>query len=319
MKLDRIVASGAALRDQIVKTPMLDLSGSKVKSLVEFSSNVQIKLELFQHAGSFKSRGVLLSVGSLSKNQMTSGVVAVSAGNHALAVAWASKQYNLDAKVLMPKYADPYRIQGCQSLGATVVLVENTEEAFSRLDVLANNENRKIMHPFEDKFMMLGGATCGLEMISAMPEMEIAIIPVGGGGLIAGISTCLKLVKPSIKVYGVEPYGADGIFRSLKKKKPVVLEKVQTIADSLGAPMALPKSFDLISKNVDKIVRITDQDMINSMNIMRDRLNLIVEPACASSLAAFLGPLSSNVKSKNVALLACGSNISYEKYNSIIS
>ncbi len=318
MKLERIIESKTYLAGRVLETPMLALCSSKIESSLGLASDVRMKLELFQHVGSFKARGVLLSINSLSEIEKRFGVIAVSAGNHALAVAWASKQNNIDAKVLMPKNADPYRIDGCRSFGANVILVENAEEAFELMGVLAEKENRKIMHPFEDEYMITGAATCGLEMITAMPDMDIAIVPVGGGGLIAGLSACLKLVNPAVQVFGVEPYGADSIFKSLTKKQPVKLKEINTIADSLGAPMALPKTFDLISKNVSGIVRISDQDMINSMNIIRDKLNLMVEPACASSLAALIGPLALTVKRKSVALIACGSNISYEKYRSII-
>ena len=115
------------------------------------------------------------------------------------------------------------------------------------------------------------------------------------GGLISGISSAIKLVKPSVTVFGVEPYGADSMFQSFLKKKPMVIDKVKSIADSLGAPMALPKSFELARRNVDEIVRLTDNEMVESMNIIREKLNFLVEPACGSSLAACLGPLKEKI------------------------
>ena len=319
MDLNEVIKAKSFLKGQAVDTPMLDLSGSKVQPFISNALETRIKLELFQHVGSFKSRGVLLAIAALSEEQRRSGVIAFSAGNHALAVSWASKSSGISAKVIMPKTADPFRISGCVAHGAEILLAEDAEAGFALMEQLAEKENRQILHPFESDYMILGAATCGLEMIEAMPEMDIAIIPIGGGGLISGISAAIKLVKPSVQVFGVEPYGADSMFQSFLEKRPMKVKKVNTIADSLGAPMALPKSYNLAIKNVESVVRLSEKEMIEAMNFIREKLNLMVEPACASSLAAFNGPLAEGVKNKRVALIACGSNISFEKYNKLIS
>ena len=319
LNLDEIIAATKFLNRKIVDTPFLDLASSKVKILFPEKTKVKMKLEFLQHVGSFKARGVLLGLAKLTADQKMAGVIAVSAGNHALAVSWAAQVARINAKVIMPKTADKFRVHGCRAYGADVLLAEDTEEAFSLMDQLSKKEKRYVMHPFESEHMMLGAATCGHEMIKAMPEMDIAIIPIGGGGLISGLSAAIKLVKPSVKVYGVEPYGADSMFQSFIKKKPVAITKVKTIADSLGAPMALPRSYELAQNNVEEIVRLTDKEMIESMNVIREKLNFMVEPACGSSLAACLGPLKEKAVKKNVALIACGSNISFERYKTLIS
>ena len=319
MNLNEIIVATKFLQRKIVDTPFLELASSKVKTLFPQKTKVKMKLEFLQHVGSFKPRGVLLGLAKLTAEQKISGVIAVSAGNHALAVSWAAQVARISAKVIMPKTADKFRVNGCRTYGADVLLAEDTEEAFFLMDQLSKKENRVVMHPFEAEHMMLGAATCGYEMIKSMPEMDIAIIPIGGGGLISGLSAAIKLVKPSVKVYGVEPYGADSMFQSFIKKKPVAINKVKTIADSLGAPMALALSYELAQSNVEEIVRLTDAEMIEAMNIIREKLNFIVEPACGSSLAACLGPLKEKVLKKNVALIACGSNISFERYKALIS
>ena len=319
MNLNEIIAATKFLRRKIVDTPFLDLESSKVITLFPEKTKVKMKLEFLQHVGSFKARGVLLGLAKLTADEKTAGVIAVSAGNHALAVSWAAQVARISAKVIMPKTADKFRVNGCRTYGADILLAEDTEEAFFLMDQLSKKENRVVMHPFEAEHMMLGAATCGYEMIKSMPEMDIAIIPIGGGGLISGLSAAIKLVKPSVKVYGVEPYGADSMFQSFIKKKPVAINKVKTIADSLGAPMALALSYELAQSNVEEIVRLTDAEMIEAMNIIREKLNFIVEPACGSSLAACLGPLKEKVLKKNVALIACGSNISFERYKALIS
>ena len=319
MDFDKIVAAKNFLFQKIVETPFLDLSSNKVQPLFSSETKLRMKLEFLQHVGSFKSRGVLLGLADLTVKQKKSGIIAFSAGNHALAVSWAAKFMGISAKVIMPKIADKFRIEGCKGYGAKILLAEDAEEGFALMEELAKKEGRKVMHPFEAEHMMLGAATCGLEMINAMPDMECAIIPIGGGGLISGISTAIKLVKPSVRVYGVEPYGADSMFQSFSKKKPITIKKVTTIADSLGAPMALPNSYELTKRNVDEIVRLTDREIIESMNLMREKMNFMVEPACASSLAACLGPLKEKSFNNNVALIACGSNISFDRYKEIVS
>ena len=319
MKLNDIKAASEYLIGKIVDTPLLNLSGSKIKSIFSHDNNVKMKLEFLQHVGSFKARGVLLGLAKLSMDQKTSGVIAVSAGNHALAVSWAARAAGISAKVIMPKATDDFRIKTCRAYGAEVLLAEDAEEGFLLMDKLSKKEKRFVMHPFEAEHMMLGSATCGLEMINLMPEMEAAIIPIGGGGLISGLSAAIKLVKPTVKVYGVEPYGADSMFQSFINMKPVTINKVKTIADSLGAPMAMPKSYSLAKNNVEEIVRVSDSEMIDSMNLMREKLNFCVEPACGSSLAALLGPLKDKILKKNIALIACGSNISFDKYKEIVN
>ena len=318
ISLQEILEARDFLNDQIVETPFISLSGNKIKSLFFGSGRVKMKLELLQHVGSFKSRGVLIGLSRLTQGQKKAGVIAFSAGNHALAVSWASQVYGISAKVIMPNKADKFRIEGCKVYGAEILLVEDATEGFSLMERLSKIENRQVMHPFEAEHMILGAATCGFEMINEMPEMQAAIVPIGGGGLISGVATAIKLVRPMVKVYGVEPYGADSMFQSFMKKKPVSIKSVNTIADSLGAPMALPKSYNLVRNSVDEIVRLTDTEMVNSMNLIRERLNLLVEPACASSLAAYLGPLKEKLLNKNVALIACGSNISFDKYKEIV-
>ena len=166
--------------------------------------------------------------------------------------------------------------------------------------------------------MVLGSASCGLEIIENFPELDIAIVPVGGGGLIAGIASAIKKTKPSTIIYGIEPEGADSMYRSFQKEKAMKLEKVETIADSLGSPMAMDYSFGVVHEFVDAIVRVKDEELKSTLNLMRDQLNLIVEPACAASLAGLLGPLKELVVGKAISIIACGSNISFNRYVKLV-
>ncbi len=312
--LDDIKDAASRIHAYIVRTPTVSLKQSGLKDLLPKNCTTTLKLELLQMSGSFKARGNLLSLMALTSDQLENGVTAASGGNHALALAWAAKTLGTTAKIAIPKSADPIRIEGCRALGAELVLCESIHTAFTTMDKIAKNESRSIIHPFEGRSMSLGGATCGLEMFQDMPDMDIAILPVGGGGLISGISTALKLLNPEIGIYGVEPFGADSMFRSFQSGSPQCIEKVDTIADSLGSPTALPFSFALTKANVSDIVRVTDDELRDTMRLMNRGLKIMPEPACAASLAGAIGPLKSVCKGKKIALLACGSNISLEKF-----
>ena len=313
--IERLGEVQDALEGRVIRTPVLPLQGSKIAALLPEGSEVFMKLELFQHTGSFKARGALLGVDWLEGEQAKSGVATFSGGNHALAVAWASRQGGVPAKVIMPKAADPLRIQGCQELGADVVLAEDIAAAAVLLEEVARQEGRKILHPFNDLNMAFGAATCGAEFIEDATGLEIVVLPVGGGGLIAGMAAAIKQASPQTKIIGVEPKGANSLQQSFASGQPQALAEVKTIADSLGAPSALRESFELARAYVDVVIAIDDQVMADTMLQMRDRLNLFVEPACAASLGAALGPLQSELKGRRAGVLACGANISAERFH----
>lgn len=299
---------------RVIRTPVLPLESSKIKPHVPSGSKLSMKLELFQHTGSFKARGALLGTDWLSDQQLAKGVVTFSGGNHALATAWAAKKKGISAKVIMTKAADPLRIGGCRELGAEIILVDDISSALPMLEKIAVAEGRKILHPFNDLNMAVGAATCAAEFIEDIPQLDMVVLPVGGGGLISGMAATFKRHNPDITVIGVEPQGANSLFRSFAANAPVTLDAVDTIADSLGAPAAMLESFLLARQNVDDIVLVDDKEMAETMLLMREKLALIAEPACTASLAAVLGPLRDVVTGKSVGVLACGSNISPDRF-----
>lgn len=312
--LEEIKAACAALAGRIVATPTLTLNSQRLTPHLPNDSQVHMKMELFQQAGSFKARGVLLAIDALESDQRAAGVTTVSAGNHALAVSWGARNAGISAKVVMPNTADKIRVDGCKALGAEVVLVKNVEEAFAEVDRLVETEGRTLLHPFESPYMTLGAATCGLEFAESRPDMEVAVIPVGGGGFISGMSTAIRLVNPSCQIIGVEPFGADSMWRSFKRGEAVELEKVDTIADSLGAPMARPNSFAITRENVGEIVRLEDDELRGAMILLYDGLKIVAEPACAATTAAITGRLKERLAGLNIGIVACGSNISLNKF-----
>ena len=155
-------------------------------------------------------------------------------------------------------------------------------------------------------------------LIAIKPEIDVFVIPVGGGGLIGGMASAIKECNPKSKIIGVEPSGAAGFSQSFEAGKPVSIGKVDTIADSLGSPLTLPYSFSIAEKFVDKVVLVSDNDLLTSMQYYREYSNILAEPACAASLAAILGPLKEEIRGKSVGIIACGSNISLSRYNELM-
>jgi len=316
--LETIKTAQQKIEGRIIRTPVLELRQTGLEELLPKGGTATMKLELFQKAGSFKARGNLLSVEALTPAQRAAGVTAASGGNHALALAWAAKTAGISAKIAIPKTADPFRIKGCRALGAELVLCDSIIDVFPKMHEIAQDEGRSIIHPFDGYNMSLGSATCGAEFFEDAPNLEVVILPVGGGGLISGMAAALKVLNPSIEIYGVEPYGADSMYQSFQSGSPQSLDKVDTIADSLGSPTALPYSYDLTRANVTDIVRVSDDDLRQTMRVMNESLKLMVEPACAASLTGAIGPLKSRLEGKNVGVLACGANISRDRFMELV-
>lgn len=316
--LDAIIAARAQLKADLIETPILPLTSARWDGVLPDCAGVTVKLELFQQVGSFKARGALLGMRGLTYQQRTAGVVAASGGNHALAVSWAAKAAGVDALITMPKATDPARIAGCEELGATVQLYDDMAAAFVAMNDAAD-KGRVLMHPFEAAHMILGSATCGYEYATQAPQIDTYVIPIGGGGMISGMACAIKQMSPEAQVIGVEPFGADSMTQSFAAGRAVPIDKVATIADSLGSPLAMPLTYKVAHAHVDRIVRITDHDMLAAMDIYQQNLRITAEPACAASLAAILGPLKNDLKGQQVGIIACGSNISLERYAQLMA
>ena len=306
--LAQITQALNSIRNYVRQTPSWEWKGVVKDKVFGDGNEVVLKLELLQLGGSFKIRGAMVNILALTPDQLECGVTAVSAGNHAIAVAYAAKLLDSSAKVVMPSTANPYRVKKCEELGAKVVLMENVHQAFAEAERIQKEEGRTFVHPFEGFNTVLGTATCGLEFITQAQNLDLVIIPIGGGGLIAGMAAAIKQVNPHCKVIGVEPVGADTMTRSLKSGKPEVVEQVTTIADSLGAPYALPYSFSVVQKFVDEVMLISDQEMCEAMALLFADVKLAVEPAGAASTAA-LKQISRNYSGKRIGLMVCGANI----------
>lgn len=306
-----VAEAAAALRGLVVETPLLELPGSRLDL---GSGELAVKLELFQHTGSFKPRGALTVMLGLPAAELARGVTAVSAGNHAIAVAFAARELGTTAKVVMMQGASPARIDKCRRYGAEIVLAPDVHAAFAEVERIVREESRAMVHPFEGPRTALGTATLGAEWLRQAGRLDAVIVPVGGGGLLAGIATAVKRLQPDCLVFGVEPEGADSMHRSFAAGSPQKIERVATLADSLGAPFALPYSYALCRAHTDDLVKITDTQMLEAMRLLYDELKLACEPAGAAATAALLGPLRERLAGRRVGVIVCGSNIDLPRF-----
>ena len=307
--LAAIEAAQAVLGDLVEETPVHCLRAPAVAAALGPQSAVFLKLELFQRTGTFKARGALLNALALDEAARARGVTAVSAGNHAIAVAFAARCVGTSAKVVMMEGADPFRVTQVRRYDAALIQVPDVHTAFETVRAIEADEGRTLIHPFEGRTTALGTATLGLELARQVPGLDAVVVPIGGGGLCAGVSCGIKAVQPDCRVYGVEPEGADTMHRSFAAGSPQAIERVRTIADSLGAPHAAPYSFALCRRYVDELVMIDDEAMRRAMGLLFAEAKLAVEPAGAAATAALLGPLAGRLRGKRTAAIVCGANI----------
>jgi threonine dehydratase len=319
LTLEEIREAHALVAQHVLVTPSITWPGEELPKLLGPETRVSAKLELLQRTGSFKARGALVNMLKLTDEQRARGITAVSAGNHAIAAAWAAQMVGVPAKIMMINTANPRRVELANSFGAEIVMSGSAQEAFAAADALVISEGRTLVHPFEGRSTALGTVTAGLEFMTQVPDLDAVIVPIGGGGLIAGVAAAVKLVNPSCLVFGVEPEGADSMHRSFAAGAPQSIAKVATIADSLGAPYALPFTFELARRNVDDLVLVSDDELRAAMNLTFLDAKLAVEPAGAAALAALVGPLRDRLDGAHVGLIVCGSNIDMQTYQKHVS
>ncbi|HTL96698.1 MAG TPA: threonine/serine dehydratase [Gemmatimonadaceae bacterium] len=307
--LHDIRAARERLGERVRETPVWHWHSDAVERVIGARTRVFLKLELFQYTGTFKARGALLNAMALSNEAKNVGVTAVSAGNHAIAVAFAARLVGTTAKVVMTKAANPTRVALCRAYGAEVVLANGVHQAFDTVKRIETDEGRTFIHPFESELTVLGTSTVGFEWCRQAEDLDAVIVPIGGGGLIAGIACAVEQMQPRCKIFGVEPQGADGMHRSFAAGSPQSIEKVDTIADSLGAPYVLPYTFGIARRFVEEIVLVSDEQMQRAMGLLFADMKLGVEPAGAAATAAVCGPLRERLAGQRVGVIVCGSNI----------
>jgi len=299
-----IAATRAALAPHIATTPVMrrdDLPGLD-------GITAEFKFELLQHSGTFKARGAFANLLALPAEARARGVTAISAGNHAVAVAYAAMRLGVSAKVVMIRTASPARVALVHRYGAELLLADDGASGFAMVRQIEADEGRSFVHPFNGLNTILGTATLGAEWAEQSAGLDALVLPIGGGGLAAGAATALKLALPGLAIYGVEPEGADGMAQSFRADGPLKLGRLSGIADSLMAPHTEAYSYGLCRRALDGLVTVSDAQLRGAMTLLFAELKLAVEPACAAATAAALGPLRQRLAGTRVGLLLCGSN-----------
>ena len=307
MNINLVKQAQERIKDYVKKTP-LEHSDTLSHYL---GTNVFVKFELFQKTGSFKVRGAFNKLLSLSDEERKRGVVAISGGNHAQAVAYASSMLGVDAVVLMPESTPKNYLEATKSYGATVDLQPNIRDAFARIKFY-EDAGRVFIHPFNDPLVMAGQGTLGLEVIEELPATTDVFISIGGGGFCGGVSTAIKETNQSVRIYGVETKGADCMSLAMEAGHPVELPAITSVAKTLGAPSVSTETLSLAEQNLEEVIVVSDDEAIQSLRFILERLKILTEPAASCTLAAAKRLKNKFDSNNNVVLIFCGGNISVD-------
>ena len=292
-------------QSEIIRKTSLEFSGTFSKIC---GANVYLKNEYEQKTGSFKIRGAYYKIKSLTSDEKSKGVVAASAGNHSQGVAYASKIESIPCTIVMPKTASPAKVAATKGYGANVVLEGLTyDESWAYAQKIAAETGATIIHAFDDPYVIAGQGVIGLEIIEDLPNLDEIYVPIGGGGLVAGIITAIKEKNPNVKIIGVESSAYPGMKKSLESQSLETVEGKMTIADGISVKTPGKLTFEIVRKKIDKIVTVDDADIINAMFLLMERSKAVVEPAGAVALAYILK--NKPESGKNVVPILCGGNI----------
>jgi threonine ammonia-lyase medium form len=312
--IHQVRAAQQHLRGRVHRTPLL---GSRTLG-DRVGGPVQLKVEAFQRTGSFKARGVLNRLAHLSAEERARGLVTVSAGNHAQALAFGAALEGIRAIVVMPEHAQRSKVEASRAYGAEVVLIGNVFDAFEHMERLREQHGYTVLHPFDDVHVIAGQGTVGLEICEDAPDADIIVVPVGGGGLISGVATAVRALNPHARIIGVEPEGAAAVRRALDAGGPVRLDTVETIADGLGAPATGPIVLEHIRALVDDVVLVTDERIAAALRFILERCKLLVEPAGAAAIAALLHGVITVPSGARVVAVLSGGNIDLQRLRTLL-
>ncbi|MCD8041324.1 MAG: threonine ammonia-lyase [Clostridia bacterium] len=306
LTLDKVYHASYVLKDTVRET---DIIYSPVLSEMS-GSEIYLKTENLQVTGSFKVRGAYYKISQLSEQEKKCGVIACSAGNHAQGVALASKKFGIKSIICMPDGAPISKVEATKSYGAEVVLVPGVyDDAHNYAEKLKEEKGYTFIHPFDDTDVIAGQATIGLEIINQLKDVDVIVVPVGGGGLISGVAFAVKSLNPNIRVYGVQAAGAPSMKQSIEEKKIITLPSVSTIADGIAVKEPGVNTFEYCSNYVDGVVTVTDDQVSAAILDLIEKQKMIAEGAGAVSLAAVMYNKIPDVKGKKVCCLISGGNI----------
>lgn len=303
LTLDKVYHAVYVLKEAIRQTSMVSASNLKE------GANVYLKTENLQVTGSFKVRGAYYKISQLSPEEGKKGVIACSAGNHAQGVALAATKNGIKSIICLPDGAPISKVEATKAYGADICLVPGVyDDAFAKAIELRDKMGYTFVHPFDDEDVIAGQGTIGIEILEQLPNVDIIVVPVGGGGLISGVAFAAKQLKPEIKIYGVQASGAPSMYNAIKNNKIEKLDKVTTIADGIAVKQSGDLTFELVKKYVDEIVTVSDDEISSAILTLMEKHKMIAEGAGAVSVAAVMyGKVPT--ANKNVCCLVSGGNI----------
>ncbi len=314
ISLDDVYRARERIGDRLHRTPML--SSATLSRRV--GADVLFKAELLQRTGAFKPRGVLNKLATLTDDEKKRGVISISAGNHAQALAYASALEGIDALVVMWQTASPMKIAAARGYGATIdTEAPDIPSAFERLEELVESTGRTLVHPYDDPYVMAGQGTVGLEMLEDAPDADVILVQVGGGGLVSGIATAVKGLRPEARVIAIEPERSPALHESLKAGEPVTVE-ANSIADGLNGPYAGANCVRVCTELGVESVLVTEDALKDAFRFMYGRMKLACEVAGAATAAALLSRAFVPEPGQTVAAVVSGGNVAPETAAAIL-
>jgi threonine dehydratase len=315
ISLDDVYRARERIGDRLHRTPML----SSATLSKQVGADVRFKAELLQRTGAFKPRGVLSKLATLTDDEKKRGVISISAGNHAQALAYASAVEGIDALVVMWKTASPMKISAARGYGATIdTEAEDIPAAFERLEELTESTGRTLVHPYDDPLVMAGQGTVGLEMMEDVPDADVVLVQVGGGGLVSGIATAVKGLRPEARVIAIEPERSPALHESLKAREPVTVE-AKSIADGLNGPYAGANCVQVCLELGVESVLVTEAALEEAFRFMYGRMKLACEVAGGATAAALLSGAFVPERGQTVAAVVSGGNVAPETAAAILN
>jgi len=304
-----IVDAHERIRDYVLWTPVM--TSSTIDKLTD--CQVFFKCENFQRVGAFKFRGAFNTVSQLSEEERKKGVIAHSSGNHAQALALAASLSGIKATIVMPKNSPQVKVNATRGYGAEIVFCENSiESRVQRANELIEKNGYVLIHPYNDERIIAGAGTAAMELIEEVDGLDYMFAPVGGGGLLSGTSIATKGLCPESVVIAVEPANADDAFRSFRDGKIYPSIKPNTIADGLRTQLG-KVTFEIIQEYVDSIITVTEEEIVDAMRLLWERMKLVVEPSGAVSLAGLL-KMKDELSNKRVGVIISGGNIDLTEF-----
>jgi threonine dehydratase len=305
-------AARRVIGDRLVRTPLVRSPALSAQT----GHRVSLKLELFQQTGSFKPRGVLNALEALPPDERARGVISISAGNHAQALAWAAAAIGIPATVVMPANAVQAKVDATRALGGEVI--QTGDDLLATMRQVQQERSLSFVHPFDDPVVIAGAGTVGLEIAEDEPDVDVVLVGCGGGGLLSGVAAAIRATSPRARVIGVEPSGADAMRQSLARGEPVRLARMNTIADGLAAPFAGAHTLAHVQAFVDQMVVVEDHAILNGMRALMRRARILPEPAGAASTAALLGGFLMIEPGEHVVVVVSGGNADPERLRSLL-